>query len=190
MEETIRKTLTSDLPVEAQIPSSDCNLLINAHMVILKIPNGRLAMKVFTPAEKLPSPPRLWQAAGLESAEGIAVVSQIENGLSGSVASLVMEWADITQSEFKRITGIPATTFSRSIKHGFTPEQSEKIVRFIRVLDRAVELFEGDKAAARRWLNEPVRALDWKTPAELMASEAGAYEVMKLITRLEHGVYS
>jgi uncharacterized protein (DUF2384 family) len=39
-------------------------------------------------------------------------------------------------------------------------------------------------------LNEPNRALSWKMPAELMASETGAYEVMKLITRLEHGVYS
>ncbi|QKJ86544.1 DUF2384 domain-containing protein [Paramixta manurensis] len=147
-------------------------------------------MKVFTPSQTSPSRERLWQIAGLESAEGIAVVTQIDNGLSGHVASLVMEWADITQSEFKRITGIPNTTFSRSIKHGFTPEQSEKIVRFIRILDRAVELFEGDKAAARRWLNEPVRGLNWKTPAELVASEAGAYEVMKMITRLEHGVYS
>lgn len=147
-------------------------------------------MKVFTLPEKSSSPPRLWQFAGLESAEGIAVVAQIDNGLSGNVASLIMEWADISQSEFRRITGIPNTTFSRSVRQGFTPEQSEKIVRFIRVFDRAVELFEGDKAAARRWLNEPVRALDWKTPAELMASEAGAYEVMKLITRLEHGVYS
>ncbi|HEY3986615.1 type II toxin-antitoxin system Xre/ParS family antitoxin [Cedecea sp.] len=147
-------------------------------------------MKIFTPSENTSPPQRLWQAAGLKSAEGIAVVAQIDNGLSGDVASLVMEWADITQSEFKRITGIPNTTFSRSIKHGFTPEQSEKIVRFIRVLDRAVELFEGDKAAARRWLNEPVRALGWKSPAELVTSEAGAYEVMKLITRLEHGVWS
>ena len=42
----------------------------------------------------------------------------------------------------------------------------------------------------QKWLNEPNRALSWKVPADLMASETGAYEVIKLITRLEHGVYS
>ena len=49
---------------------------------------------------------------------------------------------------------------------------------------------EGDKEAALKWLNEPNRALSWKVPADLIASETGAYEVIKLITRLEHGVYS
>lgn len=63
-------------------------------------------------------------------------------------------------------------------------------MRFIRVMDRAVELFEGDKEKARQWLNEPARALGNKKPADLVASETGAYEVLKLITRLEHGVYS
>jgi putative toxin-antitoxin system antitoxin component (TIGR02293 family) len=76
------------------------------------------------------------------------------------------------------------------VKAKFSAEQSERLVRIIRVIDRAVELFEGDKDEAQKWLNEPNRALSWKMPAELMASETGAYEVMKLITRLEHGVYS
>ena len=88
------------------------------------------------------------------------------------------------------MSGIPSTTFSRGVKAKFSAEQSERLVRIIRVIDRAVELFEGDKDEAQKWLNEPNRALSWKMPAELMASETGAYEVLKLITRLEHGVYS
>lgn len=63
-------------------------------------------------------------------------------------------------------------------------------MRYIRVLDRAVALFEGDKTAALKWLNESNRALEWKAPAELLTSKSGAYEVMRLITRLELGVYS
>jgi len=88
------------------------------------------------------------------------------------------------------MTGIPGTTFNRNSKTRFSPAQSERLVRFIRVLDKAVDLFEGDKAAAQQWLNEPSRALGWKKPADLLASESGAREVMKLITRLGHGVYS
>ncbi|PPY04507.1 hypothetical protein C3D67_18470 [Cronobacter sakazakii] len=57
-------------------------------------------------------------------------------------------------------------------------------------IDRVIALFEGNESEAQKWMNEPNRALKWKTPSELMASEAGTDEVMKLITRLEHGVYS
>lgn len=75
-------------------------------------------------------------------------------------------------------------------KARFTADQSERLVRIIRVIERAVELFEGDKEAAQKWMNEPNRGLSWKTPADVVSSETGALEVMRLITRIEHGVYS
>lgn len=147
-------------------------------------------MRQFTLSAAAPKPDRLWQFAGLDSADGIMLMGQIDQGLEGAVASRIVSWAHITQAELQRMTGIPGTTFSRGLKKRFTAEQSERLVRFIRVMDRSVELFEGDKDAARQWLNQPVRALGNKTPAELVVSETGAYEVLKLITRLEHGVYS
>lgn len=147
-------------------------------------------MKTFSVSTIQPRPPRLWQVAGLNNADGVALLGQINEGLDGKVASLIVDWAKITQNDLRKMSGIPSTTFSRSLKARFSADQSERLVRIIRVLDRAVELFEGDKDEAQKWLNEPNRALGWKVPAELMASETGAYEVMKLITRLEHGVYS
>ncbi|WP_312269411.1 antitoxin Xre/MbcA/ParS toxin-binding domain-containing protein [Pseudescherichia sp.] len=147
-------------------------------------------MKTFSVSTSQTKPPRLWQVAGLNNADGIALLGQINEGLDGKVASLIVDWAKITQNDLRKMSGIPSTTFSRSLKARFNADQSERLVRIIRVLDRAVELFEGDKDEAQKWLNEPNRALGWKVPADLMASETGAYEVMKLITRLEHGVYS
>ncbi|WP_313487941.1 antitoxin Xre/MbcA/ParS toxin-binding domain-containing protein [Pseudescherichia sp.] len=147
-------------------------------------------MKTFSVSTSQTRPPRLWQVAGLNNADGIALLGQINEGLDGKVASLIVDWAKITQNDLRKMSGIPSTTFSRSLKARFNADQSERLVRIIRVLDRAVELFEGDKDEAQKWLNEPNRALGWKVPADLMASETGAYEVMKLITRLEHGVYS
>ncbi|WP_312227773.1 antitoxin Xre/MbcA/ParS toxin-binding domain-containing protein [Pseudescherichia sp.] len=147
-------------------------------------------MKTFSVSTSQARPPRLWQVAGLNNADGVALLGQINEGLDGKVASLIVDWAKITQNDLRKMSGIPSTTFSRSLKARFSADQSERLVRIIRVLDRAVELFEGDKDEAQKWLNEPNRALGWKVPAELMASETGAYEVMKLITRLEHGVYS
>jgi len=151
-------------------------------------------MKVFTAIVVPKIAPKevdsLSKHVGLNVAEGVMLVDEIDKGFAGDVANRIMSWAQITQADLRRMTGIPSTTFSRSIKSHFSADQSERLVRFIRVVDRTLELFEGDKKAALQWLNEPNRALVWKTPAELLASEAGAYEIMKLITRIEHGVYS
>ncbi|MDI9222777.1 DUF2384 domain-containing protein [Pantoea sp. EA-12] len=147
-------------------------------------------MKTFSISTSQAKPPRLWQVAGLNNSDGVALLGQINEGLDGKVAGLIVDWAQITQNDLRKMSGIPSTTFSRSLKARFSADQSERLVRIIRVIDRAVELFEGNKEEAQKWLNEPNRALSWKVPAELMASETGAYEVMKLITRLEHGVYS
>jgi len=147
-------------------------------------------MKTFNLSTTQARPPRLWQVAGLNTSDGVALVGQINEGLDGKVATLIVDWAKMSQNDLRKMSGIPPTTFGRSLKARFSPDQSERLVRIIRVIDRAVELFEGDKEEAQKWLKEPNRALGWKVPAELMASETGAYEVMKLITRLEHGVYS
>ncbi|ORM71262.1 type II RES/Xre toxin-antitoxin system antitoxin [Pantoea rwandensis] len=147
-------------------------------------------MKTFSLSTTQVRPPRLWQVAGLHSSDGVALLGQISEGLEGKVANVILDWAKITQNDLRKMSGIPSTTFSRSMKARFSSDQSERLVRIIRVIDRAVELFEGNKEEAQKWLNEPNRALSWKVPADLMASETGAYEVMKLITRLEHGVYS
>ncbi|EBL6422026.1 DUF2384 domain-containing protein [Salmonella enterica subsp. enterica serovar Give] len=147
-------------------------------------------MKTFSLSTTQARPSRLWQVAGLNNSDGVVLLGQINEGLDGKVANLIVDWAKITQNDLRKMSGIPSTTFSRSVKARFSPEQSERLVRIIRVIDRAVDLFEGNKEEAQKWLNEPNKALNWKVPAELMASETGAYEVIKLITRLEHGVYS
>lgn len=58
------------------------------------------------------------------------------------------------------------------------------------VLQHAIALFEGDEVTVLRWFNEPNRALNWKTPAELIDSEEGKGMVTALIIRIEHGVCS
>lgn len=147
-------------------------------------------MKTFNFSTIQARPPRLWQVAGLNTSDGVALVGQINDGLDGRVATVIADWAKMTQSDLRKMSGIPPTTYGRGLKARFSPDQSERLVRIIRVIDRAVDLFEGDKEEAQKWLKEPNRGLGWKVPAELMASETGAYEVMKLVTRLEHGVYS
>jgi putative toxin-antitoxin system antitoxin component (TIGR02293 family) len=51
-----------------------------------------------------------------------------------------------------------------------------------------LQLFEGDRTAAQRWLNEPAKALGGSKPIDYLDTEAGAEAVHDLILRLEHGV--
>ncbi|MCQ8230570.1 MbcA/ParS/Xre antitoxin family protein [Pectobacterium carotovorum] len=57
------------------------------------------------------------------------------------------------------------------------------------VIERAIALFEGDTNQAQKWLSEPNRALNWKTPTEKLSSQSGIDEVLRLIVKIEHGIY-
>lgn len=57
-----------------------------------------------------------------------------------------------------------------------------------KALAESVELFEGDRQAAERWLSTPVRGLGYQTPHDMLSSETGIDQVRTLIGRLEHGI--
>ncbi|MCE3028960.1 antitoxin Xre/MbcA/ParS toxin-binding domain-containing protein [Salinicola sp. DM10] len=52
----------------------------------------------------------------------------------------------------------------------------------------ALELFEGDRAAAERWLHREAKGLEGKRPVDVMQEDPR--QVLDLIGRLEHGVGS
>ena len=55
------------------------------------------------------------------------------------------------------------------------------------VIQKATDFFEGKESAALNWCNEPNRALQWKTPSEIMDSEEGALKVAMLINEERAG---
>jgi len=59
-----------------------------------------------------------------------------------------------------------------------------------RLTDMAVQLFEGDIAAARAWLARPAPELGGESPLAASRTEAGLREVEAFIGRLEHGIPS
>ncbi len=67
--------------------------------------------------------------------------------------------------------------------------ESDRVVRFARLMGRAVEVFESEEGA-RRWLNSPQAGLGGEVPLEYAQTEVGAREVEDLLGRIDHGVYS
>ena len=67
--------------------------------------------------------------------------------------------------------------------------ESKHVVRFARLMDKAVQVMESEENA-RRWLNSPQIGLGGAVPLDYAGTEVGAREVEDLLGRIEHGVYS
>ena len=99
-------------------------------------------------------------------------------------------WLKVTDEELAPLLGISRATFHRRRKAGHleSPE-SEKLIRFARLLRRATEVLE-EEEAAREWLKAPAVAFGGESPLSFADTEIGAREVEYLLGRLEHGVFS
>jgi putative toxin-antitoxin system antitoxin component (TIGR02293 family) len=86
--------------------------------------------------------------------------------------------------------GISKATLHRRIAGGrLGPAESGRVVRFARLMGKAVEVMESEKDA-RRWLTSPQFGLGGAVPLEYAETEVGAREVEDLLGRIEFGVYS
>lgn len=94
----------------------------------------------------------------------------------------------VPTEELAEILGIPTRTLARRTDR-FKPDESERILRVGSVVQKALEVLE-EKEAARRWMNQPKRALGGLTPLRCCDTEMGAREVEALLGRIEHGVFS
>jgi len=86
--------------------------------------------------------------------------------------------------------GISRATLHRRRASGrLDPEESDRVVRFARLLGKAIEVLESAENA-QRWLRSPQLGLGGEVPLDYAESEVGAREVEDLLGRIEFGVYS
>ena len=119
-----------------------------------------------------------------------AVIRRIRKGLPMAEFEALAAWLKVTDEELAPLLGISRATFHRRRKAGHleSPE-SEKLIRFARLLRRATEVLE-EEEAAREWLKAPAVAFGGESPLSYADTEIGAREVEYLLGRLEHGVFS
>ena len=144
-------------------------------------------------ASVIPVPPREERGAslGLSASNASELIQQVERGFSFKALHTLESRSGLPGTALAGLVGIPERTLARRKSKGkFTPEESERLLRLSTVFELAVELFEGDNAAALRWLTAPRKALEGNTPLAYARTEVGAREVENLIGRLEEGVFS
>ena len=130
-------------------------------------------------------------ALGLKAESSRDLIREVGRGFAFHALLAFESRSGISLPEVAAIIGIPPRTLARRKASGrLTSDESEKLLRLSSVFEQAVDLFEGDKAAARQWLTAPKKVLENETPLAYSRTELGAREVENLIGRLEHGVFA
>lgn len=87
------------------------------------------------------------------------------------------------------LLGLSKSTLHRRRANGkLAPEESDRVIRYARLLGMAANVMESLEAG-RRWLSTPQVALGGEIPLEFAETEVGAREVEALLGRLDSGVY-
>ena len=82
-----------------------------------------------------------------------------------------------------------ATLHRRKATGRLAPAESDRVMRFARLMGKAVEVMESDDNA-RQWLTSPQFGLGSAVPLDYADTKVGAREVEDLLGRIEYGVYS
>ncbi len=126
---------------------------------------------------------------GLETDDPLKLVVRVQRGLSFSALERFQKNTALSTVDLAQVVQIPVRTLMRRKRQGrLQPDESDRLLRASRIFGRALELFEGDIAAARRWLSTPLPAFGGARPIAVAGTDVGATEVDNVIGRLEHGI--
>lgn len=129
-------------------------------------------------------------AAGssLSSPELIRV---LKKGLPVSELEFLQNSLQVPMDKLASLLGISKSTLHRRRTAGlpFDTDQSDRIIRYTRLLRFAFDVLES-KELARQWLTTPQPGLGGAIPLEYAQTEVGGREVEDLLGRLEFAVYS
>lgn len=136
-------------------------------------------------------PPRRGRTLGLSAGSTLQIVRKVQEGFPWAALERFHKHSGLTVGAIADLVQLPRRTLMRRKARGrLEPAESERLLRLSGIFERAVELFEGDADAARRWLTTPTAELGELSPLDFARTELGAREVEDLIGRLEHGVFT
>jgi putative toxin-antitoxin system antitoxin component (TIGR02293 family) len=146
------------------------------------------AATVKAPLKKTPAP-KASNGAKNGSRTPNELVKVVQDGLPfGELETLRRELA-LSLDQVGEKLGIPRATLHRRKASGrLAPDESDRVVRFARLVRQATEVF-GTVERAQQWLSFPQYGLGGVVPLDYARTEVGAREVETLLGRIEHSVY-
>jgi putative toxin-antitoxin system antitoxin component (TIGR02293 family) len=112
-------------------------------------------------------------------------------GLPADILNTVAGEMSVQRVAVAKLLGISERTLSRRVSSNarLTAEESDRMVRLVRVLALAKETL-GDMEKASRWLQTSNRALEGDRPFDRLDTDAGVRSVEQVLGRIAYGVYS
>jgi putative toxin-antitoxin system antitoxin component (TIGR02293 family) len=114
----------------------------------------------------------------------------VEKGISKDSLEALKAMAGLDYDQLAQVLNVArATLINKKSPDRFNTDISDKIVVLADIFSFGLEVFE-DKARFRHWLQSPLRALNGKSPFDMLHTSFGREEVRNLIGRIAYGVYS
>jgi putative toxin-antitoxin system antitoxin component (TIGR02293 family) len=118
------------------------------------------------------------------------LIAMVRKGLPVQELSDLQVALAVPMEKLVPMLGLSKATFHRRKAAGrLDAAESDRVVRFARLMGKAVEVMESAENA-RRWLTSSQVGLGGAVPLEYAETEVGAREVEDLLGRIEYGVYS
>ena len=129
------------------------------------------------------------KAIRTDSANADQLIRQLKAGLPVESFDNLRNRLDLSDNSLAQIVQIPKRTLNRRrLKGSFNTAESERVLRLIQVWEMAADVF-GDNEKAKRWLKKPSRGWGGRIPLEYADTYIGANEVIKLLGRIDHGIF-
>lgn len=116
----------------------------------------------------------------------------VRKGLPARVVDRLAAAFGASTEEILALIGLSRATGYRQKARGaagLRAVHSDRAFRLARVMALAQGVLEDDRNA-REWFREPNRALHGERPIDLLDTEAGTEQVVRVLNQLEYGVYA
>ncbi|MBI5385516.1 MAG: DUF2384 domain-containing protein [Verrucomicrobia bacterium] len=119
-----------------------------------------------------------------------AVIQAVQSGLPFDELEALQAALDLPLEKLAPKLGMSKATLHRRRQEGrLTQAESDRLMRYARLMSQAVDVFQ-DETSARDWLKQPQYGLAWAVPLNYAETETGAREVENLLGRIDYGEYS
>ena len=118
------------------------------------------------------------------------LISLSRNGVRNSSLKPLSQYLGITMDTMSTLLHTSHRNIQRKDDNDLLDVyKSERVIEITQVVSKGLELF-GTADNLQQWLHSSIMALGGKKPIDLLDTSFGVRMILKLMGRIEHGVYS
>ncbi|HRP55393.1 antitoxin Xre/MbcA/ParS toxin-binding domain-containing protein [Agriterribacter sp.] len=126
----------------------------------------------------------------VSSLDDMDLIRLSRNGVRKSALKVLSQYLGITMDKMSALLHTSHRNIQRKDDNELLDVyKSERVIEITRVVSKGLELF-GTADNLQQWLHSAIMSLGGKKPIDLLDTSFGVHLILKLLGRIEHGVYS